>query len=247
MKKLIYVVFCVCSLCGNAFGNETNSLRRLRKTGGWIVRPSSGLFVAYNCQNRIDLSSVQNGIKDVSTTLQIKAVVKSHNSRFDFTEANDVMLSDKATACVFVIDDTICPVSLVAPENHWGMVNIAKLAKDNPEPDKLQLRFEKQFARVSYILLGAWSSKMAISVLQPGIGLDGLDKVASTQIGPDTILSVHDYAEKIGFRSEKRVPYRVACKQGWAPPPTNEYQKAVWDEVYSIPTNPIKIKANKSK
>lgn len=47
-------------------------------------------------------------------------------------------------------------------------------------------------------------------------------------------------------------PYRVAkyseaCQEGWAPPPTNEFQKAIWDKVHAIPDKPMTIEFDPKK
>ena len=41
--------------------------------------------------------------------------------------------------------------------------------------------------------------------------------------------------------------YHKAVEEGWAPAPTNEYQKAIWDKVHAMPTAPIKIKPETKK
>ena len=41
--------------------------------------------------------------------------------------------------------------------------------------------------------------------------------------------------------------YKKACEEGWAPNPTNEFQKAIWDKVHELPTEPIKIKPEEKK
>ena len=46
---------------------------------------------------------------------------------------------------------------------------------------------------------------------------------------------------------EARVPYLVAVQEGWAPQPTNDVQKAIWDKVHALPTEPIKIKPEEKK
>jgi hypothetical protein len=47
--------------------------------------------------------------------------------------------------------------------------------------------------------------------------------------------------KRFGVKKERRIPYRVACQEGWAAQPTNDYQKAVWEQVHSIPDKPLKI------
>ena len=41
--------------------------------------------------------------------------------------------------------------------------------------------------------------------------------------------------------------YETACCQGWAPTPTNDLQKAIWDKVHAIPATPMKIEFDPKK
>ena len=50
---------------------------------------------------------------------------------------------------------------------------------------------------------------------------------------------------ELGVTPWKETTYKRACEEGWAPAPTNEYQKAVWDKVHAIPDQPLKIKYQK--
>jgi len=40
---------------------------------------------------------------------------------------------------------------------------------------------------------------------------------------------------------------REACQEGWAPAPTNDIQKAIWNEVRQLPAKPIKIEFDPAK
>ena len=55
------------------------------------------------------------------------------------------------------------------------------------------------------------------------------------------------YLEKGGIRPEQKVFYRKAVEEGWAPAPTNEFQRAIWDKVHAMPTEPLKIKPETKK
>ena len=39
----------------------------------------------------------------------------------------------------------------------------------------------------------------------------------------------------------RRIPYRQACQEGWAPAPTNAVQRAIWNKVHQIPDSPLVI------
>ena len=59
------------------------------------------------------------------------------------------------------------------------------------------------------------------------------------------------YLEKIGVTPAYEKFYYLACKEGWAPQPTNEIQQAIWNRVKERkergPTNPIHILPPKAK
>ena len=63
----------------------------------------------------------------------------------------------------------------------------------------------------------------------------------------DVIKRFGPYLEGYGVNPEKIVSYRKACEEGWAPQPTNDFQKAVWDDVHAMPSEPIKIKPEEKK
>ena len=37
-------------------------------------------------------------------------------------------------------------------------------------------------------------------------------------------------AEKLGIKPARMTTYRKAVEEGWAPAPTNDFQKAIWEE-----------------
>ena len=63
----------------------------------------------------------------------------------------------------------------------------------------------------------------------------------------DKLQAIVKHLESRGVTPTIIAHYRQACQQGWAPAPTNEYQKAIWDKVHQLPTAPIKIKPETKK
>ena len=55
------------------------------------------------------------------------------------------------------------------------------------------------------------------------------------------------YAKGYGITPAIESTYRKACKEGWAPQPTNEYQQAIWDSFHELPTKPVKIEFDPAK
>ena len=56
-----------------------------------------------------------------------------------------------------------------------------------------------------------------------------------------------DYLKNLGVTPAYQRTYKQACIEGWAPNPTNEYQKAIWDRVHAAPKNPMKIEFDPKK
>ena len=63
----------------------------------------------------------------------------------------------------------------------------------------------------------------------------------------DKVISAQKFLKSRGYAPLIRAPYAKACREGWAPAPTNDIQKAIWDKVHAMPTAPIKIKPETKK
>ena len=57
--------------------------------------------------------------------------------------------------------------------------------------------------------------------------------------------SIKKYLSAAGVTPLKRTIYQRACQEGWAPAPTNDVQKAIWEKVHAIPDKPITIEYGK--
>ena len=142
-----------------------------------------------------------------------------------------------ANAAIYIVDDGALPMSLVAMEAHWGVMNVAEL-----EGAK---QFDGEFARVAIATLGAGVSQYKVSPMQPVSTPTDLDDIIKPVITMDSGMSMNHNLEKIGVTKSKMTTYLKACQEGWAPEPTNEYQRVIWEKVKAEqsekPTNPIRI------
>ena len=74
-----------------------------------------------------------------------------------------------------------------------------------------------------------------------------LDAVALEQFGVEEILHLRESTSHYGLVPWRQATYKKACEEGWAPAPTNEYQKAIWEKVHAVPKNPMKIEFDPKK
>ena len=74
-----------------------------------------------------------------------------------------------------------------------------------------------------------------------------LDKLLTDGFTFDMASSINENLQAMGIFPMRKITYVKACQEGWAPAPTNEYQKAIWDRVHSAPKNPMKIEFDPKK
>ena len=221
-------------------------LQRMIKNGGKLIdmRAMTGVFKFVNCQGKVSL----DGMKYMARRLH-----DSYNSNFDFAEmkdaftiqsAPDALKKVEASAAVFVVDLPDYPTVLVAPETKWATVNVAALSADNPDKAKLERRVEKELSRAFAALVGH-AAIDPLCVTKTATSLQELDAIQSTDVSSEVMVRIEEGLKANGVKPFRVSNFREACEEGWAPAPTNEYQKAILEEVKAGkergPTNPIKI------
>ena len=210
--------------------------------GGVIECEGEGAMAVVNCQKRMDLAQIKGKIADLRHISHMTVIAT--NGTFSLM---DVKLPEGVKVAVFVVDDPTLPQSLVAIEGKWGMLNVAPLMADSPDAAKAAKRLEKQFVRIAALTFGGGGSQYSGSPLQPVFSAADLDEVKGEGFTIDVVGAMSRNLSKMGFKAKRRLTYRRACQEGWAPAPTNEYQKAVWDQVHAVPKNPMKIEFDPKK
>ena len=214
----------------------------LQKTGGYLNKPGTqqGEIVYVNCQNRAPKAWIEESITYFSKETKFKISLKEGGT-FDL---NGPKIEGNAT--LFIIDDTALPAILVAPENRWAFVNIAPIAKEQ-RPAYFEARVKKELTRGFSFLCGATNSQFPRALTRGIVDHADLDKNPDFGLPIDVLQRFRTYMETLGVQPAVVATYRKACQEGWAPAPTNEYQKAIWEKVRSIPTEPMKIEFDPKK
>ena len=144
---------------------------------------------------------------------------------------------------LFVVDDEKLPPILSAPDSRWSLVNVAPLTKGRGEkPAFFSARVRKQLSRAFALLCGGAESQFPGALTSGIASIDDLDSHFDYQLPVDVLTRFRTYLKPFGVSPASFTSYRQACKEGWAPAPTNDVQKAIWDKVHEIPTEPITIK-----
>ena len=232
---------------GDAQRQEKRVNRSRKHTGGFILRPAVGKSLRFaNAQSLVSEDVLRMAADEISRALGINMTV----SRLEDENANPLSLIDRRTAAVIVVrasKGADASRMVVAPEDGWGMVDVGALAKDGPAPGRLAERVRKELWRTTAIMLGASDSTFRPCLLEPVHSLSDLDGLTAKLVSPEPYGNIQHNAKVLGCGLTTYVTYRTACREGWAPAPTNDVQKAIWQEVHAIPDKPITIEFDPKK
>ena len=219
--------------------------KRVQELGGWVASPATGTVIrVVNAQNAVPDAAFVAVAESIQAALSLPIEVV----KFNEARQADKCFGDKTCAVVLVAESG--PSLLVAPEEHWATVNVTKLTTDNPDAGKLASRTKKEIWRAVALAMGAADSMFQPCLMKQITTLAELDAAPDAPC-PEPYNKILVTARKLGCSPPRRSPYKHACEQGWAPPPTNDVQRAIWNAVKSDkergPTNPIKITPPKKK
>ena len=214
-----------------------------RRTGGKVIRPGSikGRFVYANCQKVAPKVWLEENIQEFRTLTNYAIDVE--DATFDFSAPKLV-----GDATLFVINDSKMPTLISVPEDKWAVVNVAPLMRGAGEKEAFfHSRVLKELTRGFCILAGAQDSNYPGSLLGTVFKPEDLDLHGDTKIPVDIIDRLKKYPAGFGVFPAEETTYRKACQEGWAPAPTNDVQKVIWDKVHAIPQKPLKIEYNEKR
>lgn len=212
-----------------------------QRVGGFIERPGSGKgsIVYVNCQKKAPKAWIDESMAYFAEVTKFR--VNYAEGTFDIKAPKVV-----GDASIFIIEDETLPAILVAPESRWALVNIAPIAKEQ-RPVFFEQRTKKELSRAFAYLCGATGSKFERSLTRGITSQAELDKNYDYELPMDIVQRFWDYMKPLGVLPAQRATYLKACEEGWAPAPTNDVQKTIWDKVHALPTEPIKIKPEEKK
>ena len=206
--------------------------KMMARTGGMIQSKAEGPSVLFlNTQSRVDAAALAEPVAQINTMLRLPALRKDAPTDTPLTAAL-AALKDPAVAAVVVVGDSAgYPALLVAPESRWALVNVAALGGPDTAPDTLTERTRKEVWRAFGYLMGAAHSNFEACLMKPVLAPEDLDALKGKGLSPEPFNKILAHAQKLGIKPARMTTYRKAVEEGWAPAPTNDFQKAIWEEV----------------
>ena len=221
---------------------ETIRKVQMKRTGG-IVRETRGMkgtFVVLNAQVKVPQPVLTPVIATIEMCMHVQSKIVHAAKAPAFQEIQSAIKAAGGELGVVVMDND-WPTLTVMPENGYAVVDVGALSQDGPAPDILASRVRKEALRAFAFLTGAAYMARGEPLMRDIRTVKDLDAVPIERFGVETIAHVRESAPFYGLIPWRQATYKRACEEGWAPAPTNEYQKAIWDKVHEMPTAPIRI------
>ena len=221
----------------------------MRLFGGFVIQPGTlkGHVAFFNGQARVPSDVFDPVLKNTYMLMHIAAKEYPQVRRITPAYAAEAMEDVGCQAAVFLVDDTELPTLLVSPEEKWALVNVAALARDKPDPARLRQRTLKEIWRGFAHACGAGASASEHCVMNPCYSLAGLDAMDSDMISMEPFMAMRECFPKMGISPFRRVKYVQACKEGWAPAPTNDAQRVIMEKVKDGTIDDLKAELLKSQ
>ena len=247
---LLSGVIAVAAACvGQAAGGGTAYVQdaRMAAQGGIVVQwpKDAGTFLFVDAQGRVAqdaLAAVARRLRD-EFGVDVRLV---QGKMPDVRSAGEEKARLGAKGAIWVVDDPAFPMTLAAEDEGWGMLNVAPLLSGAPSDKVAGLRVLRGLNRLFGLLNGCCSTMMIPQcVMRPVHSVAGLDSLLTSSFSPESYTKISTFMKEAGYLTARRDTYYGACLEGWAPAPTNDVQKAIWERVLAEkergPTNPITI------
>jgi hypothetical protein len=205
----------------------------LARAGGVVLAsPDGPAILILNTQKRVPEAAMREVAETIVRFLRLPCVCKSAPKLWQRPVADaESALADTNTAVVIVVCDvTGQPALLVAPESRWALVNIRALDAPGTDAATLATRARKEIWRAFGYAMGAANSNFEHCLLKPVFGPRDLDALRVNMICPEPFGKIMAQAQKMGLKMGRFATYRKAVEEGWAPAPTNDIQRAIWEE-----------------
>ena len=213
------------------------------RMGGPVMRPNLGPGICFvNAQSAVPAAAFEPQLMNIRNEFRISCYLRSWGEVAEgeapaglaelLAEVSALAAKTNHACVVCIVDRPDLPQVLSAADSGWSVVNVAPLKADGPDAAKLAVRAGKVAWRGFGLSMGAGFSAQAGGLLQPATTLAELDAIYGTAVPPDCHFPILNYCELRKVARGGTAPYRIACKEGWAPPPKDDVQRKIWEEFH---------------
>ena len=169
-----------------------------------VVRIGGAGHVAIVNACKVDPAPLKRAAEKFGDVLMVPFSVQ--NGEWSLPTAAEHFAAAKANAAIFVVNDQSLPISLVAVEAKWGLVNACSL-------DATQL--EREILRVAAIVLGGATSQYQLSVMRPAFSSADLSDKVGSVVTFDVLMSLSHNLSALGITPYKMMTRGDAIEDGY--------------------------------
>ena len=208
-------------------------------TGGMVdnyaVQKGDVFFL--NAQKRVSAEPLVKRIASMTDYFRCRFSLKPWDKPITLKNAAETLKECGGNAAVFIVDDPTMPVTILsAPETNWIFLNVSALAADKPDEKKLMERTRRELWRTVGFMLGN-ASVADVCVMKSVKSLKDLDELGAEAPSSGPLIFISRHLKEIGVEPYQTSSYARALREGWAPMPTNELQKAVYERYLEAEKN----------
>lgn len=203
--------------------------------GGTVQIKGKGKITIMDCNGCLG-RELRTALTDKLANMLLVNVEPVETGTFRMNTAGYMLAGTGGNAGVFFVEDPGFPISLVAMEERWGLVNVywlqEKIVRASPEGAKVfNSRVRKEFARVIAALLGPPNARATSQKPLPVRNWRELDENGTEIIPFEALMAMFNYMPQIGIERVVLMTYREACEAGVAPEPSTDVQRRIAQEV----------------
>ena len=241
MKSRTKAILCMALALAGAVVVAAESARPVRRprrpptpSGGIIVKERPGkVFCVCDGQSAFSRAEVETALDRISTVLRLPARYVTEGEAMPTNAGATVLLKDELSRNGTTV--------LAAPEQGWAELATGWLTADSPSAETRARRLYVELMRALGMSVGAGASMYQPCIMARVRSLSDLDAIKMMIPGPEGINNIEEGAKTFGINKVRVFTYREACQQGWAALPTNDLQRAIWEETRKLPAKPLKI------
>lgn len=230
--KMMTMLLASVAMIAACYGAEGNRPRRRasKPTGGYLLK-ESGKCVSIKDKQK------------VYTSAELDAVMQRLRRYSQFPVYCNATESKESAVTIELVDGLDMPglTVMTAPEQGWARLGVSWLVADNPSGETKERRLYVELMRTIGMAMGVGVSMYQPCMMRSVSGVRDLDAIKTDKPSPEGCENFASCAKRFGLGEYRYYTYRLACAQGWAPPPTNDIQRAIWDEVHTLPTKPLPL------
>ena len=214
----------------------------VKRAGGYARKTDNqkGRIIFANQQDVVPLDIVESSAAKIGNMVKMAVdVVPCKSGEINRRAVAELLKNANANGVIYLSADDCDETILLAPEGRWAKINVNLLQGTN-----VAMRVQKEMIRAFVFLCGGGTSDLGHPILDAISSTAQLDAVPYS-FPQDVLGRLERYMAQMGVTPYYQTTYRRACHLGWAPPPTNDIQRAIWEKIKADkergPTNPITI------